>query len=258
MAQLSKILGMILRDMVAAQHEANMYALKLAAAYRDQSQAATLSPPAVCLGEMELMLHCGFTGNSIMGEDYEIDQTAVLRTIKELSDELSKVIVSSILSTIVQSRDRDELEEAPIAQLNREKTLRRNFVTFLGRKLLVYLKGHRAEFIALDGTIDTKTLLESVLLISDKEFISHSDLGGVLDQDPSGELRNKIKANLRSSVELLLPRLLVDIHISRPNKYSSMDVIISSEELSKLPDECIQTFRLKISPRELLSETDVE
>ena len=258
MAQLSKILGMILRDMVAAQHEANMYALKLAAAYRDQSQAATLSPPAVCLGEMELMLHCGFTGNSIMGEDYEIDQTAVLRTIKELSDELSKVIVSSILSTIVQSRDRDELEEGPIAQLNREKTLRRNFVTFLGRKLLVYLKGNRAEFIALDGTIDTKTLLESVLLISDKEFISHSELGGVLDQDPSGELRNKIKANLRSNVELLLPRLLVDIHISRPNKYSSMDVIVSSEELSKLPDECIQTFRLKISPRELLSETDVE
>lgn len=150
--------------MVAAQHEANMYALKLAAAYRDQCQAATLNPPAVCLGEMELMLHCGFTGNSIMGEDDEIDQTAVLRTIKELSDELSKVIVSSILSAIVQSKDNDGLEESPIAQLNREKTLRRNFVTFLGRKLLAYLKGHRAEFIALDGTIDTKTLLESVLL----------------------------------------------------------------------------------------------
>lgn len=115
MVQLSKILGMILWDMVAAQHEANMYALKLAAAYRDQSQAATLSPPAVCFGEMELMLHCGFTGNSIMGEDYEIDQTAVLRTIKELSDELSKVIVSSILSTIVQSRDSDELEEKALS-----------------------------------------------------------------------------------------------------------------------------------------------
>ena len=100
--------------------------------------------------------------------------------------------------------------------------------------------------------------MESVLLSSDKEFISHSDLGEVLDKDSSSELRSKIKANLRSSVELLLPRLLVDIHISRPNKYSSMDVIVSSEELSKLPDECIQTFRLKISTRELPSETDVE
>lgn len=258
MAQLSKILGMILRDMVAAQHEANMYALKLATAYRNQSQAATLGPPAVCLGEMELMLHCGFTGNAVLGEDYEIDQTAVLRTIKELSDKLSEMIVSSILSTIVQNKESDELEEGPITQLNREKTLRRNFVTYLSRKLLTYLKEHRAEFIALDGTIDTKTLIESVLLISDREFISHSDLGDAFEKDSSGELRNKIKENLRSSVDLLLPRLLADINISRPSQYSSMDVIVSSEELSKLPDECIQTLRLKISPRDLPSETNVE
>ena len=62
MAQLSKILSSILRDMVAAQHEANMYALKLSAAYRNQNQAVSLNPPAVSLGEIELMLHCRFTG----------------------------------------------------------------------------------------------------------------------------------------------------------------------------------------------------
>lgn len=258
MAQLSKILGSILRDMVAAQHEANRYALKLSAAYRNQNQAATLSPPAVCLGEMELMLHCGFTGTSIQGEDYEIDQTAVLRTLKELSDGLSEVIVTSILSTILQNRDSDGLEEGPLAQLNREKTLKRNFATYLGRKLLAHLKGHRAEFIALDGTIDTSMLLESVLFISDREFLSHAELEEAFDKDSSGELRTKAKENLRSSVSLLLPRLLADVRICRPSSYPSMDVILSSEELSKLPDECIQTIRLKISPRNLPSEADME
>lgn len=68
MAQLSKILGSILRDMVSAQHEANMYALKLSSAYRNQNQAASLNPPVVCLGEMELMLRCGFTGKTVAGD----------------------------------------------------------------------------------------------------------------------------------------------------------------------------------------------
>ncbi len=258
MAQLSKILGSILRDMVAAQHEANMYALKLSTAYRNQNQATTIGSPAVCLGEMELMLHCGFTGDTVIGEDYEIDQIAVLRTIKELSDQLSEVIISSILSTIVQNRDNSDSDEGPITLLNREKTLRRNFLTYLSHKLLDYLQQYRAEFIALDGTIDEVSLSESVLLISDREFLSNPDIKDVFDNDASGELLNKVKKNLQTSINLLLPRLLEDIHISRPNRYSSMDVIISSDALSKLPDECIQTLRLKISPRDLPFETDTE
>lgn len=258
MAQLSKILGSILRDMVSAQHEANMYALKLSNAYRDQNQATTLRPPAVCLGEVELMLHCGFTGEPIVGEDYELDHTAVLRTIKDLSSQLSEVIISSILSTIVQNMDSDSETEGSIARLNREKTLKRNFIVYLGRKLTSYLQGHRADFLAWDGSIDADILLEDTLFISDGEFLSHPDLESVFANDVSGELNTKVKDNLHADLKMLLPRLLKDINLGRPKKYSSMDIMVSSEELSKLPDECIQTFRLKISPRDLPSETDVE
>ena len=43
MVQLSKILGSILRDMISAQHEANMYSLKLSSAYQDLNQATVLN-----------------------------------------------------------------------------------------------------------------------------------------------------------------------------------------------------------------------
>lgn len=258
MAQLSKILGSILRDMVAAQHEANMYALKLSSAYRNQNQATTLGPPAVCLGEIELMLHCGFTGESVTGENYEIDQTAVLRTIQELSAEVSEVVVSCILATIIRHTDGGKDEEGPIAKLNREKTLRRNFIAFLGRKLYSYLKGHRAEFIALDGSIDFEKLQENIIFIANDKFLSHSDLEDVFVEDVSGELRKTIRENLQANIQIMLPRILKDVQLGYPSKYSSMDVTVSSEELAKLPDECIQTLRLKISPRELPAETDTE
>lgn len=257
MAQLSKILGSILRDMVSAQHEANMYALKLSSAYRNQNQAASLNPPVVCLGEMELMLHCGFTGKTVAGEIYEIDQTLVYRTIQELSSEISEVIVTCILSTIAQHKDDDSGGEGPIARLNKEKTLRRNFIAFLGRKLYGYLKGHRAEFIALDGSIDYEMLQESILFVTDDKFLSHSDLEDVFIDDTSGELRKSIRENLQANIQIMMPRILKDVQIGRPGKYTSMDVTVSSEELSKLPDECIHTLRMKISPRDLPAESDV-
>lgn len=258
MAQLSKILGSILRDMVAAQHEANMYALKLSSAYRNQNHAAALNPPAVCLGEVELLLHCGFTGETVAGAGCTIDHTALLRTIRELSSEISEAAVSCILSTIVRYADDAVQGEGPIARLNREKTLRRNFIAFLGRKLGGHLKGRRAEFVALDGTVDLGKLQEMVLYVIDDQVLSHSDLEDVFAGDASGEIRKTVREHLQADLQVLLPRIWNDVRISRPDNYASMDVTVSSEELAKLPDECIQTFRLKIAPRDWPSETDAE
>lgn len=258
MAQLSKILGSILRDMVSAQHEANMYALRLSSAYRNQNQAASLNPPVVCLGEMELMLHCGFTGEAVASEIFEIDQTMVARTIQELSSEISEVIVTCVLSTIIRYKGDHTEGEGPIARLNKEKTLRRNFVAFLGRKLYGYLKGHRAEFIDLDGSIDYELLQESILFVANDKFLDHSDLENVFVDDTYGELRRNIREDLQDNIQIMLPRILKDVQIGRTGKYASMNVTVSSEELSKLPDECIQTLRMKIFPRDLPAETDAE
>lgn len=258
MAQLSKILGSILRDMVAAQHEANMYALKLSSAYRNQNQATTLSPPAVCLGEMELMLRCGFTEENANGESYEIDQTAVLQTIRLLSSEISEVIVSCILSTVIQQSNACEVGEGPIARLNREKTLRRNFIAFLSRKLYEYLKGHRAEYIILDGSIDFAMLQKAILCVTDDTFLSHQDLQDIFTDDISGKMRKLIDENLEANIKIMLPRILKNVQVGHTSRYDSLNVTVSSEELSKLPEECIQTLRLKILPRDMPTETDVE
>ena len=258
MAQLSKILGSILRDMVAAQHEANMYALKLSAAYRNRNQAISLNPPAVSLGEMELMLHCGFTGESVTGKMYEIDQTMVLRAVRGLSSEISESMVTCILSAVIRHSGGYGEGEGPVARMNREKTLRRNFIAYLGRKLYGYLKGHRAEFINPDGTFDMERLREAVLFVADDRILSHSDMEDVFAGDASGQLEKTVREEIRTHVEIMLPRILKDVRIGKPVDYDYLDVVVSSGELAKLPDECIQTFRLKISPHDLPSEPDTE
>ncbi len=256
MAQLSKILGSVLRDIVSAQHEANMYALKLSSAYRDYNQAIAFNPPAVCIGDVELMLHCGFSGISVNETNTELDQTAVLRTIQELSSDISEVVITSILSTIIRHSDKYCEGEGPIARLNKEKVLRRNFIAFMSRELHSYLKGSRAEFIAIDGSIDMEKLQESILLVANDKFMTHSDLEELFSENGSGDLKKTIKEDLQTNIQIMLPRLLKDVQLARPSRYSSIDVTVSSDELSKLPDECIQTFRLKISPRDFPTDTD--
>lgn len=258
MAQLNKILSSILRDMVAAQHEANMYALKLSAAYRNQNQVVALNPPAVSLGEIELMLHCGFTGESVTSKMYEIDQTMVLRAIHELSLEISESMVTCILSSIIHHTEEYREGESPIERLNREKTLRWNFIAFLGRKLYGYLKGHRAEFINIDGSIDIERLQEAVLFVADNKILSHSEMEEVFAQNTSNQLEKTVREELRTHVVIMLPRILKDIQIGKPVDYASFDVVVASGELAKLPNECIQTFKLKISPHDIPAEPDAE
>ena len=54
MAQLSTIISSILRDMVSAQHEANMYAASLEEIYRRDGRLEGFHLPAIALGELEL------------------------------------------------------------------------------------------------------------------------------------------------------------------------------------------------------------
>lgn len=257
MARLSKILGAILQDMISAQHEANLYALRLSAAYRDRQQAAALNPPAVCLGEMELMLHCGFTEEPTTDLRCEIDRTLVTRAIRDLSSDLSEVIVTTILATVVRQEE-ESGEEGPLARMRRERTLRRNVIAFLGRTLHASLNRRRTELVAADGSPDLTRILETVLLVADEKILAHPDLEPLFAEDASGALRTTIRDNLRSNVAALLPRILKEMRFGRQRAYASLDVTVSAAALADLPDECIQTLRLKISPRDLPIETEHE
>ena len=80
----------------------------------------------------------------------------------------------------------------------------------------------------------------------------------VFAQNTSNQLEKTVREELRTHVVIMLPRILKDIQIGKPVDYASFDVVVASGELAKLPDECIQTFKLKISPHDIPAEPDAE
>lgn len=252
MARLDKLLGAILRDMVAAQHEAYLYALKLSAAYRDTP--ATL--PTVCFGETELTLHCGFSDDTAMKKAFEIDTGAIRRSLRNASAEIAGIVIADVIAVVTGQTDALKNDRSPIAKLDREKKLKHNFTIFLGDKIADLLTERRAEFIESDGRFNLKSLQEIILQITDEQVLSHRDLTYLFSEDPTDKLRKDIRQTLQADLATVLPHLLKDTTSGRSKAYESIDVVTGAAALAELPPTCIQTLRLKIQPRDLPVDTD--
>ena len=83
MAQLSSVIGSILRDIVSAQHEANLYSLSLGDSYGKDGKAKDFQLPNVMVSDMELDLKYG---------------------VKSAS-EVSNSLISNMISSVNSSRN---------------------------------------------------------------------------------------------------------------------------------------------------------
>ncbi len=96
MAQLSTIISSILRDMIVAQHEANMYAMSLEDVYKQNGHLEqNLLCPTVAVGEVELDLRYGVKSDSAQTEQYEINFPQLRKVAKQVSKDCANAIVDS-------------------------------------------------------------------------------------------------------------------------------------------------------------------
>ena len=103
MAQLSTIVSSILRDMVYAQHQANMYAVSLEDIYRKGGRLEDFAMPAIALGEMELSLRYGIADSSAQVEQYEINYPVLREMAKTFSRAGAVLLIDSVLPALRQS-----------------------------------------------------------------------------------------------------------------------------------------------------------
>ena len=100
MAQLSTIISSILRDMIVAQHEANMYAMSLEDVYKQNGRLEQFALPTVAVGEVELDLRYGVKSDSSQTEQYEINYPLLRKVAKQISVDFAKAIIKSTLPVL--------------------------------------------------------------------------------------------------------------------------------------------------------------
>ena len=158
MAQLSTIISSILRDMIVAQHEANMYAMSLEDVYKQNGRLEQFALPTVAVGEVELDLRYGVKSDSAQTEQYEINYPQLRKVAKQVSKDYADEIVKSTLP-VLQALFPDEGTNSStkvLANFAVDDNLKRKYKAFLSRKILKAMQLSFTSLIKDDGRINEK------------------------------------------------------------------------------------------------------
>ncbi|MDR1226607.1 MAG: hypothetical protein LBK47_06880 [Prevotellaceae bacterium] len=250
MAQFSAIISSILRDFTAAQHEANLCSLALAQAYRKNGKAKDFRLPNAIIEDIELDIKYAITDTSVNQEQYEVDQTKLRNFFKDISLQLSKIIITAVVSSVATSAIPSGSKKKKFQELmNNESKLRKDFAEFMGKKIRTALTEKQSELLEENGSINTDELLNAAMEVAQAEFLTHRDLDTLFEDERGEELREEAAENAKIMAEGLVEKTTKDFNVARKKVYPSLDVVVAADELQKLPEDAIHSIRFKIQPK---------
>lgn len=260
MAQLQAIISSILRDVLAAQHEANLYSLYLSESYRKEGQTEAFPLPSIAVGEMELDIYYGIKDVGTQAEQYEVNYPLLRKNLKNISFQLAKVILDKVIMSVLSSPlGKDKEQVSIISKIKEQPELNRSLIGFLERKLLAQITSQFTKLLKKNGGINEEVLGSCAVDIGVNELLYHSELFSLFTSSEGEAVRQKASGDMKKGISDYIPKLVKDLDFRRKRIVPSVDVIVAADELSKLPEECIHKFHFKVSPRSLsLNLADVE
>lgn len=259
MAQLSSVIGSILRDIILAQHEANLYSLALSESYGKDGKVKDFQLPNVVVSDMELELKYGVLNASESQQQFNIKYNQFRQFLKELCEETAKVVISSVVTTVITSDiERDEENKQFFFRLKKENDLQKEFTAFLSRNMINSFHSNLFEAVnSTTGEVKTDVVTAKLMDVVRKKFLYDTDLNDLFTDKDGEQLRGEADSNARQAIEGLVIKLSKDANFKKQKTFPALDVAVTADELANMPEEAIHTFKLKFSPASV-SITQVE
>lgn len=250
MTNLKEILNSILRDMIQAQHEANMYAMSLQDAYNQSGKAGGLMPPAVALGEIELDLRYAVSGDLVQREISDIDYAETNRILHHIAQEAAPLSVRTVVKAIQESTLPYQEEFAFVDKLNSNL----NFIQMLQKRYLAFLIENEKALLTAENRLDISKVVNVLEYAVDDQILQNSELVDLFQSDEGKSalaiIRQKIGEAMNKEVDDFIRECNID-NFTKIQQMGSLNVEIDAHELAKLPAEAIQRCHIKVSPQML-------
>lgn len=259
MAQLSSVIGSILRDIISAQHEANLYSLSLSENYGKDGKVKDFQLPGVFISDMELELKYGVISTNENLEQFNIKYNKFRQFIKSLCEEAAKVAVTSAVSTVLESDiERDEDDKIFFTRLKRETELNRSFQSFLSRNMRNAFKSGLYESVDhKTGEVIVDVTVHKLVDVAIRKFLNDTDLEDLFDGRDGKELKSAAETGIREALKGLVEKFSEGKNFKRVKVFPQLDVAVTADELSKMPEDAIHSFKLTFSPT-TCSLTEIE
>lgn len=252
MAQLSSVIGSILRDIISAQHEANLYSVFLNESYGKDGKTRDFQLPNVVLGGMELELKYAVVGTSESQEQHNISYSRFRMFINELCQEAAKTVITAAVMVVLDhlsSRQTKEDEKQFFYHLSREEGLNRRFRSFLARNMRKAFANKLFEVIDdTTGSVRTDIVLARFMEVVRTKFLNDTELTSLFNDADGRALRQEAEDAVQKALDGLIGQRAENVNFNRSRKFPELDVVVSADELEKYPEEAIHVFRLKFNP----------
>lgn len=251
MAQLSSIIGSILRDIISAQNEANLYSLSLGDAYGKDGKVKDFQLPNVMLCDMELELKYGVKNASESHQQLNIKYDKFKQFLKNLCEQAARVAISSAITTILTSdMERKQADIRFFERLKQENKLNQEFCAFLSRNMRNSFRSDMSDLVDLDnGSVKTSVIMSHLTGIIRKKFLYDTDLDNLFVGNDGEKLRETAERNIVKAMEAIINKLSLDANFKRLQSFPQLDVAVTADELMNIPEEAIHSFKIKFAPR---------
>jgi len=252
MANLKDIFGSILRDMVMAQHQTNLFSQSLSESYSKSGRTSRFTLPSVSLGEVEFNLRYAINGGlqEIKEEDINYSETnkKLLYVTRESIDMLIKVLVKYVKASKIEYRENgydfiDSLQD----NFKFKHTLSTRFFNILTEDV--------GKIMADDGkSFDVDKLGDMILSAAEENIIMNNDIKEIFDLPGGSQLRDTVKSNFESVIKTDMDDILresKDGNFRKIQRFGSLNVELDSNVLAQLPESAIHTFTIKVTPQTL-------
>lgn len=250
MAQLRSIIGSILRDIISAQHEANLYSISLSENYGKDGKAKDFQLPNVFLSDMELDLKYGVVGTEDCYEEYNFKYSKLRSFIRGLCSEAARITITSVIYTILTTDiQRNEEDKQFFTRLKREDVLNREFRSFLVRNMRQAFNNSIHETIDRNtGYLLTERVVELLMEVVRKKILDYTDLNILFGDTDGKALRAEVEQNVKRVLDELVRNESKDISFRRNKTFPLLNVAVTADELANMSEDAIHSFKLKFSP----------
>lgn len=250
MAQLHSIIGSILRDIIAAQHEANLYSCSLSESYGKEGRTRDFQLPGVVISDMELELKYGVNSSEENRDHFNIKLGKTRAFIREICHECAKIALLSSVATVLDKDTTRPMEQKSFfANVRNNSDVNRQFLTFLSRNMCNAFNGSIKDIVNHDtGELITDKVCEKIMTTLKKKFYFDSDLDSLFEGTDGEALRYRLITEVTALIQTKITFDAQDENFKSKRSFPQLDVAITSDELMKLPEEAIHSFKLKFSP----------
>lgn len=250
MAQLHSIIGSILRDIISAQHDANLFSCSLSESYGKEGKTRDFQLPGVVISDMELELKYGVISAEESCEHFNIRIDKVRAFLRELCRDCAKKILASCTATVLD-RDTSRPDELKtfFSNLRGNPDVSRQFHMFLSRNMANAFNGFIREAVDQDtGKLMADKVLDRIMLTLRKKFFFDSDLDELFDGTDGAALRDLLMSESERIIRNKIQEESKDENFKRRRSFPQLDVAITSDELAKLPEDAVHSFKFRFSP----------